>query len=151
MSPAPLASLLDNFFNTSQSISPLSLEDPALLQLPGLTPPPGITANFTNSRNRGPVLIIVNGILLGLMTVFIAIRFYTKLAIVRKVSWDDLTISFSVLGAITLYILFVWRKSFSLHAFDFILMHSSLQRSKGHRWEGINGMCTWAIFSETIL
>ena len=110
----------------SQPISPLSLEDPAVFHLPGLPPPPGITANFTHPRNRGPVLIIVNGTLLGLMMIFIAIRVYTKLAIIRKVSWDDLTISFSALGAITLYILFVWRKSFSRYVFEFILMHSLL-------------------------
>ena len=83
--------------------------------------------------------------------VFVAIRVYTKLAIIRKVSWDDLTISFSALGAIALYVLFLWRKSFSHHVVDIALTHSSLQRSKGHLWGSINGMYTWAIFSETTL
>ena len=135
----------------SQAISPSFLENPAVLQLPALTPPQGTAPNFTHPRNRGPVLVIVNGILLGLMMVFLTIRVYTKLAIIRKVSWDDLTISFSALGAITLYDLFLWRKSFSRHVVDIALTHSLFQRSKGRLWEGINGMYTWAIFSETTL
>lgn len=83
--------------------------------------------------------------------VFLAIRVYTKLAIIRKVSWDDLTISFSALGAITLYVLFLWRKSVSRHVVDITLTQSLLQRSKGRLWEGINGMYIWVIFSETTL
>lgn len=90
----------------SLPISSSDLEDPAVFNLPGLKPPPGVTPDFMHPRNRGPVLIIVNGILLALMMILIATRFYTKLAIIRKVSWDDLTASLSALGAITLYILF---------------------------------------------
>lgn len=115
----------------SQSVSPSSLEDPAFFRLPALTPPPGTLPNFTHPRNRGPVLVVVNGILLGLMMVFLAIRVYTKLAIIRKISWDDLTIAFSALGAITLYVLFLWRKSVSRHVVDITLTQSLLQRSKG--------------------
>lgn len=92
-----------------------ALDDPAVLQLPALTPPPGIYPNFTNPKSRGPVLVITNGMLLAFMAIFIAIRAYTKLAIVRKVSWDDLTVSLSALGAVALYVLYVWRKSFPFH------------------------------------
>ena len=41
---------------------------------------------------------------------FILIRAYTKLAIIRKVNWDDLTISLATLGAILLYVMAVLRK-----------------------------------------
>lgn len=99
----------------SQSIPASSLDDPAVLQLPALPPPPGITSNFTSPKDRGPILIIVNGILLGLMVIFLAIRFYTKFCIVRKVFWDDLTICVSALGATVLYVVFVLGRSFSSH------------------------------------
>lgn len=136
----------------SQPFSPSALEDPAVFQSPGLTPPPGTTPNFTHPTDRGPVLIVVNGILLALMMVFIAIRSYTKLAIVRKVSWDDLSVCLSALGGITLYLLFVWRKYLSHHySFEFLLMHRSLQRSKGPLWADTNGMSTLATFLATTL
>ena len=88
------------------------------------------------------MLIIVNGILLALMMIFIAIRFYTKLAVIRKVSWDDLTASLSALGPITLYVLFVWGKSFSYHVIECTLTHRPSQRSKGGGWEYTNGTHT---------
>ena len=101
-----VSSPLGHSSHMSLPISSSDLEDPAVFNLPGLKPPPGVTPDFMHPRNRGPVLIIVNGILLALMMILIATRFYTKLAIIRKVSWDDLTASLSALGAITLYILF---------------------------------------------
>ena len=82
-----------------------------VLQLPALRPPPGVFPNFEDPSSRGPVLIIVNGVLLGLMTVFIAVRIYTKLCLIQKASWDDLTVSLSVLGVLWLYVNHVWGKS----------------------------------------
>ena len=136
--PSPL----DHSFHMSLPISSSDQEDPAVSNLPGLTPPPGFTPDFTHPRNREPVLIIVNGILLALMMIFIAIRFYTKLAVIRKVSWDDLTASLSALGAITLYVPFVWGKSFSYHVIECTLTHRRSQRSKGRTWEYTNGTHT---------
>ena len=112
-------------------ISPASLNDPNFLQLPALKPPPGIIPNFGHPRNRGPVLIIVNGVLLALMMTFIALRAYTKLAIVRKFSWDDLTVSLSALGATTLYVVSVWRTSLSLthNVVERVSMYNPSQKS----------------------
>ena len=135
----------------SLSISHSDLEDPAVFNLSGLTAPPGVIPDFAHPRNREPVFIIVNGILLALMMIFIAIRFYTKLAIIRKVSWDDLTASLSALGAITLYVLFFWRKSFSYQVIECTLTHRPSQRSKGCPWEYTNGTHTQATSSEMIL
>ena len=84
--------------------------DPAVLQLPALEPPPGTAPNFTNAENRGAVPIIVNGILLAVMAMFMMIRAYTKSVIIRKLSWDDLTVSFSAFGAFALYGFLVWGK-----------------------------------------
>ena len=84
--------------------------DPAVLQLPALEPPPGMAPNFTNAENRGAVLIIVNGILLAVMAIFMVIRVYAKSVIIQKLSWDDLTVSFSAFGAFALYGFLVWGK-----------------------------------------
>ena len=90
------------------TLSPSQFQDPAFLRLPALPPPPGVTPNFAHPEDRGPVLVFVGGILSALMLIFIGVRAYTKLVIVRRVSWDDLTISFSAFSAFGLYIMFVW-------------------------------------------
>ena len=123
----------------SQSkLSPL--DDPTLLQLPALTPPPGVIPNFAHPMDRGPVLTIVNGILLALMMIFIALRVYTKLAIVRKISWDDLTVSLSALGSIFLYILFVWRTTLPHHVIERIFMYNPSQKSEVGSWGDTSGI-----------
>lgn len=76
----------------SQQTSASMFQDPAFLQLPALTPPRGVIPNFANPENRGPTLIIVGAILLTLVIIALAVRAYAKIRIVRKASWDDLTI-----------------------------------------------------------
>lgn len=102
------ASLLQNLWSMSQPSPNPTPGDPAVLQLPALEPPPGTVPNFTNAENRGAVLIIVNGTLLVVMAMFMVIRVYTKSVIIRKLSWDDLTISFSAFGAFALCGFLVW-------------------------------------------
>ena len=94
----------------SQPLPNLTPGDPAVLQLPALEPPPGTAPSFTNAENRGAVLIIVNGILLAVMAMFLVIKVYTKSVIIRKLSWDDLIVSFSAFGAFALYGFLVWGK-----------------------------------------
>ena len=82
----------------SQQIAASALQDPAILQLPALPPPPGVIPNFTNPENKGHSLIVV---------IALANRAYVKLYIVHKMSWDDLTISLSAVGVIVSYALCV--------------------------------------------
>lgn len=82
----------------------------SLLQLPALAPPPGVIPNFTNPENRGPTLVIVGAILLGLVVIAMANRAYTKLRIIRKASWDDLTVALAGASAIVWYSLCVLSK-----------------------------------------
>ena len=72
------------------------------------SPLPGTAPNFTNAEDRGAVLTIVNGFLLVVMAIFMVIRAYTKPVIIRKLSWDDLTVSISAIGAFALYGFLVW-------------------------------------------
>ena len=100
--------LLSDTVNMVFTLSPSQFEDPAFLRLPALLPPPEVTPNFVHPEDRGPVLVFVGGTLSALMLMSIGIRAYTKLVIVRKLSWDDLTISFSAISALSSYIVFVW-------------------------------------------
>ena len=89
-------------------MSAASQQDAAILRLPALAPPPGVTPDFTNPKNIGPRLVILGAILLTFVIIALANRAYTKLYIVRKVSLDDFTVSLSVLGAIASYGLCVY-------------------------------------------
>ena len=105
----------------SQKVPASVLQDPAFLQLPALTPPPGVESNFQNPEDKGPTLVIVGGILLALVVISLLNRAYTKLCIIQKVSWDDLTISLSAVGAIIWYTVCTLRKespgcSFRIHS-----------------------------------
>lgn len=89
----------------SQQLTPAILADPnALRQYPAGVPPTGVSPNFAHPENRGPILFIVGGLLVALMTLFLANRVYTKAMIVRRFSWDDLTVSLSALGGVVMYI-----------------------------------------------
>ena len=56
---------------------------------PFYPPPPGVVPNLYNPQTRGRDLTITCSIFLGIMISFVSIRAYTKLWIVRKVTWDD--------------------------------------------------------------
>lgn len=57
--------------------------------LPALQPPAGVESNFVDPENKGYVQISVATVLFSLMVCLFANRVYTKLFIIRKVSWDD--------------------------------------------------------------
>ena len=76
----------------SQTLSPDELAQipPSVLNtLPALQPPAGVQPNFVNPENRGYIQTTVASVLFGLMVCLFANRIYTKLVVVRKLSWDD--------------------------------------------------------------
>ena len=76
----------------SQQWQASDLQDPALLQLAALAPPPSVIRDLASPENKGPRLIIAGAILLAFVVLALANRACTKLCIVRKTSWDDLTV-----------------------------------------------------------
>ena len=60
-----------------------------LSQLPALQPPPGVTPNFIDPYTRGPMLLALSAVAIGIMYFFVGIRFYSKFYIKREWSWDD--------------------------------------------------------------
>ena len=57
--------------------------------LPAQFPPPGITSDFVHPVTRGKDLIIACTLCISLMTVCVAVRFYTKIFIKHAWGWDD--------------------------------------------------------------
>lgn len=68
----------------AQSMSPEQLA-----MTPAGIPPPGVIPNLINPHSNGPILIGVGSVLVALMTVFVAVRGYTKFKIVGKSTPDD--------------------------------------------------------------
>lgn len=57
---------------------------------PGLEPPPGVIPNFTNPPDTQRTAFIVTLVLcLSVTSVFVPLRLYTKLFIVKKPQWED--------------------------------------------------------------
>ena len=52
-------------------------------------PPPGVLLDYSHPQTQGRVMTITSSVFLGIMIVFVSIRAYTKLLIVRKITWDD--------------------------------------------------------------
>ncbi|KAF6238584.1 hypothetical protein HO173_003089 [Letharia columbiana] len=79
-----------------------------LNSLPALQPPAGVQPNFVNPEDRGYILNSVATVLLCLMVSLFANRVYTKLFIIRKMGWDDLSCTIGFLGSIAMYIIILW-------------------------------------------
>lgn len=57
--------------------------------LVAMPPPPGVVPNFVNPVSRGSYLITVNAVLLSITTLFVLMRFYTRIFLARAIGWDD--------------------------------------------------------------
>jgi hypothetical protein len=60
-----------------------------LAQTPAGVPPPGVVPNLKNPHSDGYVLITVGTTLMAIMFLFLAMRFYAKFLILRKLTPDD--------------------------------------------------------------
>lgn len=64
--------------------------DPALLDsTPALEPPPGVTPNFENPENITPLIEFTLGICLGVSSLFVILRVWTRFIIMKVHGWDD--------------------------------------------------------------
>lgn len=60
-----------------------------------LPPPPGIVPNFVNPESRAYINTVMHSVCLTLVTLFLAIRIYTRKFICRWLGWDDCKTSLS--------------------------------------------------------
>ena len=76
-------------------VSPLTPEKLAIT--PASRPPPGVTPNLVSLYNEGkPVVIAVGTTFIVIMFAFVAMRYYMKICIHKKVAPDDGTSTRSV-------------------------------------------------------
>lgn len=67
----------------SYQLSSEILADPELLKkIPAGVPPPNVKPNYAHPESQGDVLVIVGGVMIGLMTILLIVRIYTKAYIV---------------------------------------------------------------------
>ncbi|MCJ1475064.1 hypothetical protein MMC13_003724 [Lambiella insularis] len=88
------------------SLTPQELN--ALSNVSALSPPAGVKSNFVDPENQSLSFFIVTSILLGIMVVFFTNRVCTKMIIIRKFSWDDITIVLAFMSSLAYYVASIW-------------------------------------------
>ena len=58
-------------------------------EIPALEPPPGVVPNFVDPYTRGPMLLALSAVAVGIMYLFVTIRIYCKFFVRKTLSWDD--------------------------------------------------------------
>ncbi|KAH9862708.1 hypothetical protein J1614_010801 [Plenodomus biglobosus] len=77
-------------FDNGISVDLINSIPPALLAtLPAASPPPGVVSNFDNPPSRANLLLGLTSAFFALAVISYSIRMYTKIRILRKVTWDD--------------------------------------------------------------
>ncbi|KAI9787317.1 MAG: hypothetical protein M1816_007665 [Peltula sp. TS41687] len=54
-------------------------------------PPPGVTPNFDHPESNAHALHVVNAVCLVVAVMFVALRIFTRFAVVKSLGWDDYT------------------------------------------------------------
>ncbi|KAK0516328.1 hypothetical protein JMJ35_000931 [Cladonia borealis] len=96
-------------------------ESYALSNTPTIQPPPGVEPNFVNPANHGQALIAVASLFLGLTSIFALARAYVKTCIVRKYSWDDLSLFIGFVGTVSFFVTCFWgtqKGKIGIHEWD---------------------------------
>lgn len=72
------------------------------MDMPAMTPPPGVDPNFDNPHNQNTMALAVMSVCLAVSTIAIALRLYARCAVVQVVQWQDylLLVSFAIYCAI---------------------------------------------------
>jgi hypothetical protein len=83
-SPTPRLIAIKSKMSSLSHLSPSELS-----QMPAAQPPPEVLSNLKDPVDRAPMFVAVVSVLFCLTLAFYLIRVYTKLYILRKISWDD--------------------------------------------------------------
>ena len=71
----------------TMSLAPNSSYD--LSQVPALEPPLGVIPNFVNPYTRGPMLLALIAVAIGIMYLFVTARLYAKFYVLKRLTWED--------------------------------------------------------------
>jgi hypothetical protein len=75
-----------------------------LAQIPAGVPPPNVMPNLINPYNAGDYILVANSILMAIMVIFVALRFYVVFKLKRKMGADDWSIIAAVIGSIYYFV-----------------------------------------------
>lgn len=75
-----------------------------LANMSAIPAPDDVVVNLVNPSSRGDMQIIVSSVILAISMLFFINRVYTKLFLMRKLSWDDATITIAVLSIIAYFV-----------------------------------------------
>ena len=64
-------------------------EEASFENYPLQPPPAGQTSNFIDPESRGPTIVILCSVFIGLMWPILILRLYSKARVIRKFGWDD--------------------------------------------------------------
>lgn len=81
------------------ALGDLTPEQMALL--PAMPPPPNVISNFDNPDSLAPEGIAVISFVLALMSLFVGMRLYTRIWIVKNTGLDDWAILLASVGSHT--------------------------------------------------
>ncbi|KAF2261907.1 hypothetical protein CC78DRAFT_607068 [Lojkania enalia] len=108
----------------------LTHASPELLALlastPVMTPPKGVTPNFVNPESRAHIQIKVLSVVLTFTIMFFCNRFYVKVWLMKKVTWDDGTLLLSMIGALAYYVTCIWgsRHGLGIHQWNLSMIQA---------------------------
>ena len=60
-----------------------------LSKIPSGKPPPGVEPNFINPVSRAYELRVACGTITAITVIFVSLRMYGKIFVVRSISWED--------------------------------------------------------------
>ena len=66
-----------------------ALPPSALAQIPGETPPPGVTPNFDHPATTVPLILGLSYFFFAVASICYLLRIWTRTFIVKKWQWDD--------------------------------------------------------------
>ncbi|KAF2752842.1 hypothetical protein EJ05DRAFT_515306 [Pseudovirgaria hyperparasitica] len=85
---------------------------PGMLEGPALAPPPGVVPNFVNPPDLTEVFVGTTIVCIVIATFLVFARIYTKLAIIRRATWDDWIL---LLGWSTFILMNAFSCAFAFH------------------------------------
>lgn len=86
---------------------------------PGLQPPPGQVSNLNGPSPLVSQMYVAAGLGLGLATLAVILRFFTKVRVLRSVQLEEYILVFSLLG---------------FFAFTFLMIHAVHLGQGAHQW-----------------
>ena len=60
-----------------------------LSMIPSIAPPQGVIPNFNSPTNRADLFIAVSCIVVPLSFIFVVLKLYMRIFVMRKPGWDD--------------------------------------------------------------